>query len=199
WNIQANKAVFGNKRFEAFKSGKRERFGVGGSSTPGLVSLFSIVDIAMGHVGRRGHLVLNKIINRVFQCALWAIWKWRNKGIASPAGTRHSPLIGIVGYLDLGLLLIGVVLLLFNRTEDKREDLYVSGDENEIRSKYVQVEVISPCEKEKEQNRNNGWHNDIHKPVYSGGSILQVMEDMVKVGKTMGYIMEGDSVESIYT
>ncbi|GKC54471.1 RNA-directed DNA polymerase, eukaryota, partial [Tanacetum coccineum] len=75
--------------------------------------------------------------------------------------------------------------------EDKREDLYVSGDENEIRSKYVQVEVISPCEKEKEQNRNNGWHNDIHKPVYSGGSILQVMEDMVKVGKTMGYNMEG--------
>ncbi|GJS46911.1 RNA-directed DNA polymerase, eukaryota [Tanacetum coccineum] len=64
--------------------------------------------------------------------------------------------------------------------EDKREDLYVSGDENEIRSKYVQVEVISPCEKEKEQNRYNGWHNDIHKPVYSGGSILQVIEDMVK-------------------
>ncbi|GJU72450.1 hypothetical protein Tco_1263855 [Tanacetum coccineum] len=28
--------------------------------------------------------------------------------------------------------------------EDKREDLYVSGDENEIRLKYVQVEVISP-------------------------------------------------------
>ncbi|GJS20287.1 hypothetical protein Tco_0448919, partial [Tanacetum coccineum] len=53
---------------------------------PGLVSLFSIVDIAMGHVRRRGHLVLNKIINRVFQCALWAIWKWRNKGITSPAG-----------------------------------------------------------------------------------------------------------------
>ncbi|GJT29742.1 hypothetical protein Tco_0910017 [Tanacetum coccineum] len=83
--------------------------------------------------------------------------------------------------------------------EDKREDLYVSGDENEIRSKYVQVEVISPCEKEKEQNRNNGWHNDIHKPVYSGGSILQVMEDMVKVGKTMGYNMEGciNNIEEI--
>ncbi|GJT47647.1 RNA-directed DNA polymerase, eukaryota, reverse transcriptase zinc-binding domain protein [Tanacetum coccineum] len=83
--------------------------------------------------------------------------------------------------------------------EDKREDLYVSGDENEIRSKYVQVEVISPCEKEKEQNRYNGWHNDIHKPVYSGGSILQVMEDMVKVGKTMGYNTKGcvNNIEEI--
>ncbi|GJR41814.1 RNA-directed DNA polymerase, eukaryota [Tanacetum coccineum] len=65
--------------------------------------------------------------------------------------------------------------------EDKREDSNVSGDENEIRSKYVQVEVSSPCEKEKEQNRNNGGHNDMHKQVYLGGSILQVMEDMVKV------------------
>ncbi|GJZ24483.1 hypothetical protein Tco_0561942 [Tanacetum coccineum] len=83
--------------------------------------------------------------------------------------------------------------------EDKREDLYVSGDENEIRSKYVQVEVISPCEKEKEQNKYNGWHNDIHKHVYSGGSILQVIEDMVKVGKTMGYNMEGciNNIEDI--
>ncbi|GKB00224.1 hypothetical protein Tco_0828217 [Tanacetum coccineum] len=76
--------------------------------------------------------------------------------------------------------------------EDKREDLYVSGDENEIRSKYVQVEVIFPCEKEKEQNKYNGWHNDIHKHVYSGGSILQVIENMVKVGKYLGYpYMEG--------
>ncbi|GKC60937.1 hypothetical protein Tco_1088535 [Tanacetum coccineum] len=39
--------------------------------------------------------------------------------------------------------------------EDKREDSNVSGDENEIRSKYVQVELSSPCEKEKEQNINN--------------------------------------------
>ncbi|GJX30962.1 RNA-directed DNA polymerase, eukaryota, reverse transcriptase zinc-binding domain protein [Tanacetum coccineum] len=44
---------------------------------------FSIANIAMGHVGKRGHLVLDKIINGVFQCALWAIWKWHNKVVAA--------------------------------------------------------------------------------------------------------------------
>ncbi|PWA88182.1 hypothetical protein CTI12_AA123530 [Artemisia annua] len=56
--------------------------------------------------------------------------------------------------------------------EDKREDSNISGDENEIRSKYVQVEVSSPCEKEIDQNRNNGGHNDVPKPV--SGLVLRM-------------------------
>ncbi|GJW93138.1 hypothetical protein Tco_0172810 [Tanacetum coccineum] len=40
-------------------------------------------DIALGRVGNHGQLVLDKIIHGVFQCALWAIWKWCNKVVVA--------------------------------------------------------------------------------------------------------------------
>nr|GEY53847.1 hypothetical protein [Tanacetum cinerariifolium] len=40
---------------------------------------FSIQDIAMGLISSYSCIRLNKIIHGVFQCSLWAIWKWRNK------------------------------------------------------------------------------------------------------------------------
>ncbi|GKE77970.1 hypothetical protein Tco_1544090 [Tanacetum coccineum] len=45
---------------------------------------FSIKDIALGNIGSRGCYRVNKVIHGVLQCALWAIWKWRNKIINAP-------------------------------------------------------------------------------------------------------------------
>ncbi|GJZ00346.1 hypothetical protein Tco_0517775 [Tanacetum coccineum] len=45
---------------------------------------FSIKDIALGNIVSRDCCRVNKVIHGVFQCALWAIWKWRNKIINAP-------------------------------------------------------------------------------------------------------------------
>ncbi|GKA57735.1 RNA-directed DNA polymerase, eukaryota [Tanacetum coccineum] len=92
--------------------------------------------------------------------------------------------------------------------EDKSNDMNVLGDEDENRPNYVQEEIIASSAKKK--NTSNIWNEEIDKSVCSdhfksnellrsGGSILQVMEDMVKVGQTMGYNMEGciNNIEEI--
>ncbi|GJY00946.1 hypothetical protein Tco_0359098 [Tanacetum coccineum] len=81
-------------------------------------------------------------------------------------------------------------------------------NEDENRPNYVQEEIISSSAKNK--NTSNIWNEEIGKSVCSDhfksnellrsrGSILQVMEDMVKVGQTMGYNMEGhiNNIEEI--
>ncbi|GJX30972.1 RNA-directed DNA polymerase, eukaryota, reverse transcriptase zinc-binding domain protein [Tanacetum coccineum] len=45
---------------------------------------FSIADISLGAIGLPNHHFLSKILHGVFQCALWAIWKWRNKVVNAP-------------------------------------------------------------------------------------------------------------------
>ncbi|GJZ35303.1 hypothetical protein Tco_0581120 [Tanacetum coccineum] len=40
---------------------------------------FDVLDISMNKVVDLGCSRLNKVIQGVFQCGLWAIWKWRNK------------------------------------------------------------------------------------------------------------------------
>ncbi|GJW70810.1 nucleotide-binding alpha-beta plait domain-containing protein, partial [Tanacetum coccineum] len=92
--------------------------------------------------------------------------------------------------------------------EDKSNDTNVLGDEDENRPNYVQEETISSSAKKK--NTSNIWNEEIDKSVCSdhfksnkllrsGGSILQVIEDMVKVGQTMGYNMKGciNNIEEI--
>ncbi|GKG45754.1 hypothetical protein Tco_0498200, partial [Tanacetum coccineum] len=36
-------------------------------------------DIAVGKIGSNNCSKLNKVLQAVFQCALWSVWKWRNK------------------------------------------------------------------------------------------------------------------------
>ncbi|GJY04134.1 RNA-directed DNA polymerase, eukaryota, reverse transcriptase zinc-binding domain protein [Tanacetum coccineum] len=43
----------------------------------------TIKDIAAGNVGITGNHILAKIFHGVFQCVLWAIWRWRNKVVNS--------------------------------------------------------------------------------------------------------------------
>ena len=48
-------------------------------------SLIFYSDIALGNIQSSGCSRLNKILNGVFQCTLWFIWKWRNRIVnASP-------------------------------------------------------------------------------------------------------------------
>ncbi|GJS08454.1 SBP-like protein [Tanacetum coccineum] len=51
---------------------------------------FSISDIALGSVCNIGCSRLNKIVHGVFQCSLWAIWKWRNKLVNAKPGETSS-------------------------------------------------------------------------------------------------------------
>ena len=46
---------------------------------PILFPSFSIHDIALGNIGNLSCPRLNKVLNGIFQFAIWAIWKWRNK------------------------------------------------------------------------------------------------------------------------
>ncbi|GJU74706.1 hypothetical protein Tco_1266111 [Tanacetum coccineum] len=48
---------------------------------PLVFSAFSISDIAMGNIHTTGCLRINKILNGVLRCSLWAIWEWRNRVI----------------------------------------------------------------------------------------------------------------------
>nr|GEZ20388.1 RNA-directed DNA polymerase, eukaryota [Tanacetum cinerariifolium]GEZ21239.1 RNA-directed DNA polymerase, eukaryota [Tanacetum cinerariifolium] len=92
--------------------------------------------------------------------------------------------------------------------EDKSNDMNILGDKDKNRLNYVQEEIISLSAKKK--ITSNIWNEEIDKSVCSdhfksngllrlGGSILQVMGDMVKVGQTMGYNMEGciNNIEEI--
>ncbi|GJZ76785.1 putative RNA-directed DNA polymerase [Tanacetum coccineum] len=40
---------------------------------------FSISDISSGNLGFPNNPLLSKVLIGVFQCALWGVWKWRNK------------------------------------------------------------------------------------------------------------------------
>nr|GEV03130.1 reverse transcriptase domain, reverse transcriptase zinc-binding domain protein [Tanacetum cinerariifolium] len=40
---------------------------------------FFIKDVSLGNLACLGCPNLNKVLHNVFQCSLWAIWKWRNK------------------------------------------------------------------------------------------------------------------------
>ncbi|GKA63444.1 RNA-directed DNA polymerase, eukaryota, reverse transcriptase zinc-binding domain protein [Tanacetum coccineum] len=44
---------------------------------------FNVKDIALGALNSHGCHRLRKIIHGVFQCTLWATWKWRNKVLSS--------------------------------------------------------------------------------------------------------------------
>ncbi|GJU40757.1 RNA-directed DNA polymerase, eukaryota, reverse transcriptase zinc-binding domain protein [Tanacetum coccineum] len=44
---------------------------------------FNVKDIALGALNSHGCPRLRKTIHGVFQCTLWAIWKWRNKVLSS--------------------------------------------------------------------------------------------------------------------
>nr|GEV57275.1 RNA-directed DNA polymerase, eukaryota, reverse transcriptase zinc-binding domain protein [Tanacetum cinerariifolium] len=52
--------------------------------TPVTFPSFLIMDIALGKLVTHDSLRLKKVIHGVFQSALWAVWKWRNKLINSP-------------------------------------------------------------------------------------------------------------------
>ncbi|GJV58049.1 retrovirus-related pol polyprotein from transposon TNT 1-94 [Tanacetum coccineum] len=47
--------------------------------SPLLFPTFSITDIAMGNVKTSGCSRTNKALNGVLYCAIWSIWKWRNR------------------------------------------------------------------------------------------------------------------------
>ncbi|GJS59708.1 hypothetical protein Tco_0654492 [Tanacetum coccineum] len=42
-------------------------------------SIVSITDTLMGNVKTNGYGRTNKVLNEVLNCAIWSIWKWRNK------------------------------------------------------------------------------------------------------------------------
>ncbi|GJS51137.1 hypothetical protein Tco_0624499 [Tanacetum coccineum] len=48
-------------------------------------SLFSVSDIALGNLSIPSNWCsrLSKVVKGVFQCSIWAIWKWRNKLVTS--------------------------------------------------------------------------------------------------------------------
>ncbi|GKD35663.1 hypothetical protein Tco_1251172, partial [Tanacetum coccineum] len=48
-------------------------------ATPISFPSFSITDIAMGNIGSGGCMHMRKVLNGVFQIALWVIWNWRNR------------------------------------------------------------------------------------------------------------------------
>ncbi|GJZ50986.1 RNA-directed DNA polymerase, eukaryota, reverse transcriptase zinc-binding domain protein [Tanacetum coccineum] len=50
-------------------------------ATPISFPSFSITDIAMGNIGSGGCMHMRKVLNGVFQIALWVIWNWRNRVI----------------------------------------------------------------------------------------------------------------------
>ncbi|GJV42584.1 retrovirus-related pol polyprotein from transposon TNT 1-94 [Tanacetum coccineum] len=74
--------------------------------------LISINDIASRSVASNGCLRLKKVIHRVFQCPLWAIWSWRNKVVNSPPDVVDGaivedifPAIQRISDIDIGPLL----------------------------------------------------------------------------------------------
>ncbi|GJW06620.1 retrovirus-related pol polyprotein from transposon TNT 1-94 [Tanacetum coccineum] len=67
---------------------------------------------ASGLVASNGCLRLKKVIHRVFQCPLWAIWSWRNKVVNSPPDVVDGaivedifPAIQRISDIDIGPLL----------------------------------------------------------------------------------------------
>ncbi|GJT40924.1 hypothetical protein Tco_0940789 [Tanacetum coccineum] len=68
---------------------------------------FDVLDISMNKIADLGCSRLNKVIHGVFQCGLWAIWKWRIKLVHASLDDRpkyisvHSM---IVKDLDFSLL-----------------------------------------------------------------------------------------------
>ncbi|GJR72608.1 nucleotide-binding alpha-beta plait domain-containing protein [Tanacetum coccineum] len=92
--------------------------------------------------------------------------------------------------------------------EEKSNDMNVQGEKDEHHSTDVQEEILSASETK--EKSNNTWNEGIQKLVSldsvtskdlirTGGSMLQVMEDMVKVGQMMGYNMKGciNNIEDI--
>nr|GEX29537.1 hypothetical protein [Tanacetum cinerariifolium] len=81
--------------------------------SPSLFPSFSIADIALGRVGIRGHRVLDKITHGIFQCALWATSKWRNKVVMasmdSVAKVKNAKLAHMVYMSSLTGLICSVV------------------------------------------------------------------------------------------
>nr|GEU97711.1 RNA-directed DNA polymerase, eukaryota, reverse transcriptase zinc-binding domain protein [Tanacetum cinerariifolium] len=51
---------------------------------------FDVLDISMNKVVDLGCSRLNKVIHGVFQCGLWAIWKWRNKLVHASLDDRFK-------------------------------------------------------------------------------------------------------------
>ncbi|GJZ51365.1 hypothetical protein Tco_0605880 [Tanacetum coccineum] len=50
-----------------------------GGVCPRVFPFFSISDISLGNFGFPNNPLLSKVLIGVFQCALWGVWKWRNK------------------------------------------------------------------------------------------------------------------------
>ncbi|GJY65533.1 putative RNA-directed DNA polymerase [Tanacetum coccineum] len=57
-------------------------------ATPVSFPSFDVLDICMNKVVDLGCSRLNKVIHGVFQCGLWAIWKWRNKLVHASSDDR---------------------------------------------------------------------------------------------------------------
>nr|GEZ08412.1 RNA-directed DNA polymerase, eukaryota, reverse transcriptase zinc-binding domain protein [Tanacetum cinerariifolium] len=53
---------------------------------------FSIKDVSLENLACLGCPNLNKVLHSVFQCSLWAIWKWRNKVVHAPLESRANTL-----------------------------------------------------------------------------------------------------------
>ncbi|GJT29340.1 hypothetical protein Tco_0909615 [Tanacetum coccineum] len=71
-----------------------------GLARPTFFPPFSIKDIALGKIGSNNCSKLNKVLRVVFQCALWSVWKWRNKVVNAEQeavdGVRHEDIFPFI-------------------------------------------------------------------------------------------------------
>ena len=56
-----------------------------GLDAPVVFPSFSISDISLANLGFPNKPLLSKVLVGVFQCALWGVWKWRNKVVNASA------------------------------------------------------------------------------------------------------------------
>nr|GFA68602.1 RNA-directed DNA polymerase, eukaryota [Tanacetum cinerariifolium] len=81
--------------------------------------------------------------------------------------------------------------------ENDHRGLDLNTATDKVSSPLVHTKVMNNLQKVHENVTSNGESafNYSHN-AHNGGSILEVLDDMIRVGKSMGYVMEGDSAGS---